>query len=120
MYANVRDKNPSGPSDSVVNPIRENLTKNPRDPLNCYKKVSDDPSSTSSEYVAEVKIPEQTDFQAGILKTYLSEWRAFTKDPIALQAVAGAKLPLKRTPLLKSPDQVLSILYIMECFKTYC
>ena len=54
-----------------------------------------------------VVIPVQTDFRAGILKDFLQTWKSFTKDPTALNAVAGVRLPLRRPPPLKCPTQVI-------------
>ena len=115
MFSNTRDENASGPRTSVVKPV--SATDNFRDPLNHSKSASDQRNFNAISG-KDVIIPKQTNFQAGILKSYINEWRAFTKDPIALQAVAGAKLPLKRAPLLKSPDQVLLTYYNIKCFKT--
>ena len=54
-----------------------------------------------------VIIPVQTGFRAGILKNHLQTWKSFTKDPIALNAVSGVKLPLRRPPPLKCPNKVI-------------
>ena len=41
------------------------------------------------------------------MKNHLQTWKSFTKDPIALNAVSGVKLPLRRPPPLKCPNKVI-------------
>ena len=53
----------------------------------------------------KVIVPFQRQFKAASLRLHRLEWAQITRDPICLQAIHGAKLPLLRKPPISSPPE---------------
>ena len=58
-----------------------------------------------SEHQTEIKIPEQGQFKAGCLASFLPAWKDITDDPIVINSIQGMKVPLEGIPPLRPPSQ---------------
>ena len=52
-----------------------------------------------------VKVPDQGQFKAAVLKDHLKDWQEISQDPVTIQAVRGVKLPLRSTPPTRCPTK---------------